>query len=317
MKVIEHLANATQPLVSVEVIPPRRGGDVQRIYDAVASVMPFGPPFIDITSHAAEAMWERLPDGTYRRRVTRKAPGTFGLCAAIKHRFGVDPVPHVLCNGFTQEETEDALIELNYLGIENVLAIRGDGEPREPTDGRSVNTSALELVQQIEAMNSGRYLEESLLEATPSDFCIGVAAYPEKHTEAPNLQWDIDVLLQKQRAGAAYAVTQLFYDNEPYLRFVKACRDRGVTIPIIPGLKIISRREHLGMIPRNFGVDIPEALVAEMRSVTDDEVLSVGVRWAEEQTLQLFEAGVPSVHFYVMQNTRPFVAMMERLRPRL
>jgi methylenetetrahydrofolate reductase (NADPH) len=304
-------------LVSVEVIPPRRGGDVQRIYDAVASVLPFEPPFVDITSHAAEAVWEELPDGSYRRRVTRKAPGTFGLCAAIKHRFGVDPVPHVLCNGFTQEETEDALIELQYLGIENVLAIRGDAEAREPTDGRSVNPSALDLVRQIQAMNGGRYLEESLLEATPTDFCIGVAAYPEKHTEAPNLGWDIDVLLRKQQAGAGYAVTQLFYDNEPFFRFVKACRDRGITIPIIPGLKIISRREHLNMIPRNFGVDIPEALVGEMRGVTDDEVFDVGVRWAEEQTLQLFESGVASVHFYVMQNTRPFVAMMERLRPRL
>ena len=317
MKVIEHLANATRPLVSVEVIPPRRGGDVQRIYEAVESIMPFEPPFIDITSHAAEAVWEELPDGSYRRRVTRKAPGTFGLCAAIKHRFGVDPVPHVLCNGFTQEETEDSLIELHYLGIENVLAIRGDGDAREPADGRTVNTSAVELVEQIAAMNTGTYLDDSLLEATPTHFCIGVAAYPEKHTEAPNLEWDIDVLLQKQGAGAEYAVTQLFYDNEPYFRFVEVCRERGVTIPIIPGLKIISRREHLSLVPRNFGVDVPEALVSEMQAAPDDEVLSVGVRWAEEQTLELFEAGVPSVHYYVMQNTRPFVAMMERLRPRL
>ena len=316
MKVVEHLANLTRPLVSVEIIPPRRGGDVQRIYEAVASVMPFDPPFIDITSHSAEAVLEELPDGTYRQRITRKAPGTFGLCAAIKHRFGVDPVPHVLCNGFTREETEDSLIELNYLGIENVLAIRGDGESREPSGGRSVNESGLDLVRQIADMNRGRYLGD-LLEATPTDFCIGVAAYPEKHAEAPNLDWDIDVLLQKERAGANYAVTQIFFDNEVYLRFVKACRDRGVTIPIIPGLKILTRPEQLGVIPRVFGVDVPQALAEEVRSAEPERVVEIGTRWALEQSLRLLEAGIPSLHFYVMQNTRPFVSLMERLRPRL
>jgi methylenetetrahydrofolate reductase (NADPH) len=316
MKVVEHLESATRPLVSVEIIPPRRGGNVQRIYDAVESVMEFRPPFIDITSHAAEAVWDELPDGSWRRRITRKAPGTFGLCAAIKHRFGVDPVPHVLCNGFTKEETEDALIELNYLGIENVLAIRGDGEPRSPSDGRSVNKSALELVQQISAMNRGEYLEE-LLEATPTDFCVGVAAYPEKHAEAPNLDWDIDFLLKKQQAGAEYAVTQLFYDNEPYLRFIKACRDRGVTIPIIPGLKILTRPQHLSLVPKNFGVDVPDALVQQMTQASEEEAAEVGIRWSLEQTVDLFEVGVPSVHFYVMQNTAPFVTMMRELSTRL
>jgi len=316
VKVIEHLANATRPLVSVEIIPPRRGGNVQRIYDAVASVMPYEPPFIDITSHSAEAVWDELPDGTYRRRVTRKAPGTFGLCAAIKYRFDVDPVPHVLCNGFTREETEDSLIELNYLGIENVLAIRGDGEPRRPTDGRSVNESGLDLVRQVSAMNRGEYLEE-LVESTPTDFCIGVAAYPEKHTEAPNLDWDVDVLLEKQRAGAEYAVTQVFYDAEVYLRFLKACRDRGVTIPIVPGLKILTRREQLKLVPKNFGVDIPRALVDEMKAVPPEDAVQVGIRWAHDQTAELLERGVPSVHFYIMQNTRPFVQLMERLKPAL
>ena len=316
MKVVEHLAEATRPLVSVEVIPPRRGGNVQRIFDAVESVMPFEPPFVDITSHAAETVWKETPDGTWRRRVTRKAPGTFGLCAAIKQRFGVDPVPHVLCNGFTREETEDALIELNYLGIENVLAIRGDGQPREPTDGRSVNATGLELVEQIAAMNGGRYLEE-LTEATPTDFCIGVAAYPEKHPEAPNLEWDIDVLLAKQRAGAGYAVTQVFYDNEAYLRFAKAARDRGVTIPIVPGLKILTKRSHLSLVPKTFGVDVPPALAEAIGRSDEETALRAGVEWAYRQTLELLEHGVPSVHFYVMQNTRPFVTMMERLRTQL
>src|ERR671910_1132213 len=213
MKGIEHLANATRPLVSVEITPPRRGRNVQRIYEAVSSLLPYEPPFIDITSHAAETVWDEVPGGTFRKRVTRKAPGTFGLCAAIKYRFDIDPVPHVLCNGFTREETEDALIELNYLGIENVLAIRGDGQARIPGEGRSANPNALELVGQIASMNGGEYLED-LEEATPTDFCIGVACYPEKHEEAPNLERDIAFLLEKQRAGAEYAVTQLFYDNE-------------------------------------------------------------------------------------------------------
>ena len=314
MKVIEHLANVTHPLVSVEVIPPRRGGDVQRIFDAVASVMPFDPPFIDITSHAAETVWRETPDGTWRRRVTRKAPGTFGLCAAIKQRFGVDPVPHVLCNGFTREETEDALIELHYLGIENVLAIRGDGERREPPDGRAVNESGLDLVEQIAAMNRGTYLED-IEEAAPTGFCVGVAAYPEKHPEAPNLDWDVDVLLRKQRAGAEYAVTQLFYDNEAYFRFVKTARDHGVTIPIVPGLKILTRPAQLSIVPKYFGVDVPRALSDELSTAAGAEAaLEVGVGWAFRQTRDLFERGVPSAHFYVMQDTRPFVAMMERLR---
>jgi methylenetetrahydrofolate reductase (NADPH) len=313
VKVIEHLANATRPLVSVEIIPPRRGGSVQRIYDAVSSLMPYEPPFIDITSHAAETVWDEVPGGTYRRRVTRKAPGTFGLCAAIRYRFDVDPVPHVLCNGFTREETEDALIELNYLGIENVLAIRGDAERRVPPEGRTSNANALELVGQISAMNRGEYLEE-LEEATPSDFCIGVAAYPEKHEEAPNLERDIAVLLEKQRAGAEYAVTQLFYDNEVFLRFVKTCRDQGVTIPIVPGLKILTRRSHVTSIPKHFNVSVPEALVAEVAAVPDDQVASVGIAWAHEQTVQLFEQGVPSAHFYVMQDTGPLVSLLERLK---
>jgi methylenetetrahydrofolate reductase (NADPH) len=298
--------------VSVEIIPPRRGGDVRRIYDAVGSIMPFDPPFIDITSHAGEAVWDELPDGTFRRRVTRKAPGTFGLCAAIKHRFDVDPVPHVLCNGFTREETEDALIELNYLGIENVLAIRGDGQPRVPVDGRTANESGLDLVRQVTAMNRGAYLED-LLEATPTDFCVGVAAYPEKHVEAPNLEWDIGVLLEKQRAGADYAVTQIFFDNEAYFRFLKTCRDRGVTIPIIPGLKILTRAEQIRLIPKTFGASVPEALVAEALAAPPERVVDVGIRWALDQTRDLLERGVPSVHFYVMLSTGPLVQLLERL----
>jgi methylenetetrahydrofolate reductase (NADPH) len=316
MKVIEHLANATRPLVSVEIIPPRRGRNVERIYDAVESILPYEPPFIDITSHAAETVWDETPDGTWKRRVTRKAPGTFGLCAAIKHRFDIDPVPHVLCNGFTREETEDSLIELSYLGIENVLAIRGDGERRDPPDHRSVNANALELVGQIAAMNRGEYLEE-LEEATPTDFCLGVACYPEKHEEAPNLERDIAFLVEKQGAGAEYAVTQLFYDNEAYFAFVKTARNQGVTIPIVPGLKLLTRRSHVTSIPRTFNVSVPEALVADVAAVPDERIADVGIEWARQQTLQLFDHGVPSAHFYVMQDTGPLVRLLELLKPDL
>ena len=312
MKVTEHLASAREPMVSVEIIPPRRGRDVRRIFAAVESVMAFRPPFVDITSHAAEARWEQLPDGDWRRRVTRKAPGTFGLCAAIKHRFGVDPVPHLLCNGFTKEETEDALIELHYLGIENVLAIRGDSEPREPAGSRSTNASALDLVRQIADMNAGRYLEE-IEEASRTEFCVGVAAYPEKHVEAPNLDWDIDVLVEKQRAGADYAVTQLFYDNDVYLRFLKTARERGVTMPIIPGLKILTTTEQVRRVPAAFGVDVPPALADEM-AATGDHAREIGIRWTLEQVRGLFDHGVDSVHLYVMQDVRPFIELMKGLR---
>ena len=280
------------------------------------SVLPYEPPFIDITSHAAETVLDEQLDGTFRRRITRKAPGTFGLCAALKYRYGIDPVPHVLCNGFTREETEDSLIELHYLGIENVLAIRGDGEPREPGEGRSTNRTGLELVEQIVAMNQGTYLEP-IEDAAATDFCVGVAAFPEKHPEAPNLAWDIDVLRRKQEAGAGYAVTQIFYDTEAFLGFVATAREAGVTLPIVPGMKIVTRREQLSVVPKVFGVDVPRALADEVAAAPDDQVIEVGVRWAERQALAVFAAGIPSVHVYVMADTSPFVAMMERLRPQL
>jgi methylenetetrahydrofolate reductase (NADPH) len=310
MKVTDHLARAAEPPISFEIIPPLRGGTVRTLLALIDDLMRFRPPFIDITSHAAEVLYEE--------RAGHPAPGQAQaagrhVCALVQNSTA-STRPARPVHGFTREETEDSLIELNYLGIENLLAIRGDGQPREPAGGRSVNETGLDLVGQIADMNRGRYLED-LLEATPTDFCIGVAAYPEKHVEAPNMDWDIDVLLQKQRAGADYAVTQIFYDNEPYLRFVKTCRDHGVKIPIVPGLKILTRKEQLGVIPKIFGVDVPPALAEEVREGEPDRVVEVGTRWALEQAIHLLEAGVPSLHFYVMQNTRPFVSLMERLAP--
>jgi len=202
MKVIEHLERAANPFISVEIIPPRRGSNIHKIYNAIESIMPYQPAYIDVTSHAAEVIWEELPGGAYRRKVVRKSPGTFGLCAVIKYKFNVDPVPHILCSGFTREETEDALIELNYLGVENLLLIRGDEKYTKPLpDGKTVNKYAGDLVQQIGDMNNGKYLGD-LIDAEPTNFCIGVAAYPEKHIESPNLAFDLNILKQKQDNGA-------------------------------------------------------------------------------------------------------------------
>ncbi len=314
MQVIEHLAQATRPFVSVEIIPPRRGGNVQQIYKAVESIIPFRPPFIDVTSHAAEVIWEEMPDGSFKRRVKRKSPGTFGLCAAIKYKFNIDPVPHILCNGFTREETEDALIELNYLGVENVLIIRGDSDYRKPiAEGKTVNPYASDLVQQVADMNRGKYLD-TLIDALPARFCIGVAAYPEKHFQAPNLAFDIENLKRKQQAGAHYAVTQLFYDNRRYFEFVEQARAAGVTIPILPGLKILTKRSHLNVIPSTFFITMPDELVERVMHAKDDAaVAEVGIEWAYRQSIELLERGAPSLHYYIMQYTSPFVRLMQRL----
>jgi len=318
MKVIEHLDRAKRPLVSVEIIPPKRGGNLQTLYAAIESILPFDPPFIDVTSHSAEAIWEEQPDGSYRRKVIRKSPGTFGLCAAIKYKYGVDPVPHLLCAGFTREETEDALIELNYLGVENLLLIRGDEKYKKPLpEHRSANRFASDLVEQVNNMNQGRYLGD-LIDANPTNFCIGVAAYPEKHIESPNLHFDVELLLKKERAGAHYAVTQLFFDNAVFHRFVKLAREAGVTIPIIPGLKILTRREHLWKLPATFHAEIPLELMDRVRgATTDKEALEAGIEWTYRQAVELLESGCPSIHFYIMQDTRPFLRLMDKLKAAL
>lgn len=315
MKVTEHLARAEGPLFSYEIIPPRRGGSVREVFDIVEQLLPYEPPFIDVTGHAAEVYYEERPDGTIRRHVKRKRPGTLGLCAAIQYRYGVDTVPHLLCHGFTREETEDALIELHYLGVHNVMALRGDEKraPREERSHRTVNPDARALVEQIAEMNRGRFLEE-LIDAVPTDFCIGVAGYPEKHFQSPNLTWDILNLKRKVDAGADYVVTQLFFDNRHYFRFVERCREVGITVPIIPGLKLLSRRRHLHSLPSTFHVEIPEALAAEVEAARDEHVPEIGVEWATRQAEELLSAGVPAVHFYVMESAVNVVRVVEALR---
>lgn len=315
MKVIEHYEAASNPLISYEIIPPRRGGSIDDVLGLVEQLLPFNPPFIDVTSHAAEAHYQELPDNMVRRYVKRKRPGTLGLCAAIQYRFGIDAVPHLLCRGFTREETEDALIELHYLGIRNVLAIRGDDlrHPKPDRPDRTMNTYANELVGQIVSMNQGRYLEE-LADARPTDFCVGVAGYPEKHMEAPNFEWDIANLKKKVETGADYVVTQMFFDNAHYFRFVERCRAAGITVPIIPGLKVLATREQLHSLPKVFGAEIPAALAESAATVgSNAEVASIGVEWARDQARGLLEGGVPGIHFYVMQTTTHVVNVVKEL----
>lgn len=302
MKVTEHYDRADAPLVSFEIIPPRRGSSVEDILGLVHDLVPYNPPFIDVTSHSAEATYEELPDGTVRRQTTRKRPGTIGLCAAIQHRFGIDAVPHVLCRGFTREETEDALIELHYLGIRNVLAITGDdkGLDRVSRADRSVNTYSGELVAQIRSMNEGRFLE-ALLDAAPTDFCIGIGGYPEKHGDAPNKTWDVLNLKRKIDAGADYVVTQMFFDNAHFFDYVERCRAVGITAPIVPGLKVLTSKKQLHALPKAFQTEIPDALAAEVEEARDEHVADIGVEWARRQSDELLASGVPGIHYYLMQ----------------
>ncbi|MEN8040891.1 MAG: methylenetetrahydrofolate reductase [Actinomycetota bacterium] len=301
MRVTEHLAAASGPLISFEIIPPTRGGDLASLMNLIEDLARHRPPFIDITSHAAEVVYDDTPDGI-RRRVTRKRPGTLGICALIQNKYNIDAVPHVLCEGFTREESEDFLIELHYLGIDNVLAVRGDATGRQkPLDSsRSRNNYASDLIEQITAMNNGQYLEE-VVDAYPTGFCIGAAGYPEKHFEAPNLKADVERVKQKVDAGAEYIVTQMFFDNARYFSFVDECRNQGVDVPIIPGLRILNNARQLSSIPSTFHCEIPEALASEI-SAAPDHARAIGTAWATEQVTELLEAGVPAVHFFVMAN---------------
>ncbi len=315
MKVIEHLAKANETLISFEIIPPKRGGDIHSLLKVVDDISRYHPPFIDITSHAAEVTYEETPQGI-KRKIKRKRPGTLGICALIQNKYNIDAVPHVLCHGFTREETEDFLIDLQYLGIENVLAIRGEdsGYQKPLIAGRSVNHYAVDLVAQIKDMNQGKYLEEDLADARPSNFCIGVAAYPEKHIAAPNLEFDIKNLKHKIEAGADYAVTQMFYDNRHYFNFVDKCRQAGIDVPIIPGLKILTSKRQLTSIPSAFHISLPTELTDQVLEARDDaEALEIGIDWAYRQVKELLEHKVPAIHFYIMQNSKPIKQLMKKI----
>jgi methylenetetrahydrofolate reductase (NADPH) len=316
VKVVEHLARATRPLISFEIIPPLRGGTLQRLLELIEGLQRFAPPFIDITSHSAEAAYDEQRDGTVVRRVRRKRPGTLGVCALIQNKYRIDTVPHVLCHGFTREETEDVLIEMRYLGIENVLAVRGDdtGFAKPVRADRSVNRYASELVEQIVHMNHGKYLDEELLDADPTSFCIGVGGYPEKHFEAPNLATDIHYTKKKVDAGAEYIVTQMFFDNDDYFAYVDRCRAAGITVPIIPGLKILTTRGQVTSLPRTFFISLPDALTQEALAADPKHVADIGVDWAVRQAENLLSRGVSSLHFYIMQSSEAITKVLDRLK---
>jgi methylenetetrahydrofolate reductase (NADPH) len=316
MKVIDHLAKAKEPLISFELIPPKRGGDIKNVLGVIDEIIKYRPPFIDITSHSAEVIYEETPEGI-KKKIKRKRPGTLGICALIQNKYNIDAVPHILVRGFTREETEDFMIELNYLGIDNVLAIRGDdsGYEKPVPLGKSVNSSAIELVKQIVDMNNGKYLEDSLLDAKATNFCVGVGGYAEKHFEAPNLKSDIKFVKDKIDAGADYIVTQMFFDNKFYFKYLDECRKVGINSPIIPGLKILTSKAQLHSIPRNFHVTIPDALADEIESAKNhDEVINIGVEWAAKQVEELLEKSVPGVHFYIMLNSKPITMLLNRLK---
>lgn len=314
MKVIEHLDRAKNPLFSYEIVPPPRGRTVQDVVDVVTKLEPLSPAWIDVTAHSAGAYYREQPDGTIERKVYKKRPGTIGICGIIQNRFKIDTVVHLLCHGFTKEETEDALIELGYLGVENVLALRGDGlnYDKKIGLGRSINKYASELVEQIVSMREGKYVEE-LSEAQPLDFCIGVAGYPEKHFEAPNLAVDILNLKKKVDAGADYIVTQMFYDNNHFFKFVEECRKVGINVPIIPGLKIVKSIAQLRTLPRNFYINFPDELVNEMMA-SPEHAKEIGLNHAIKQAEGLLNYGVPGVHFYIMNDADSVINVVKKFR---
>jgi len=303
MKVIEHIEKANgKTLFSFEIIPPIKGKNIQALYDNIDPLMEFKPPFIDVTTSREEFIYIEK-EGLFDRKTTRMRPGTLGICAAIKHKYNVDTVPHVLCGGFTKEETEYLLVDCHYLGIDNVMALRGDAMKQqqyfEATKGGHVY--AKELVSQIQNLNKGQYLHDIIDVDDKSDFCIGVAGYPEKHIEAPSLESDLKRLKEKVNAGANYIVTQMFFDNKKYFSFVDAAKKAGINVPIIPGIKPIAVKRHLQLLPQVFKIDLPEELIAPVEQCKDNKaVRQIGVEWAIQQSKELLKAGVPVLHYYSM-----------------
>jgi len=303
MKITEHIKKANgKTLFSFEIIPPKKGNNIQELYDNIDPLMEFNPPFIDVTTSREEYVYLEK-EGLLDRKITRMRPGTLGICAAIKHKYDVDTVPHVLCGGFSKEETEYLLVDCHYLGIDNVMALRGDAMSHQKyfEASKGGHKYATQLVDQISDLNKGKYLHEVLEANHKSNFCIGVAGYPEKHLESPSLQTDLKRLKEKVAAGADYVVTQMFFDNQKYFEFVKAAREMDIDIPIIPGIKPLAIKRHLQLLPQVFRIDLPENLIREVEKCkTNFDVRKVGVEFAVEQSKELLAAGVPVLHYYSM-----------------
>lgn len=314
MKVIEHLEKKNRSHFSYEIVPPMRGSGIQTIIEMIDSLLPYHPLFIDVTSHSSSESFEQKEDGSIKRKVFKKRPGTIGICGVIQNRFRIDTVAHILCQGYTKEETEDALIELSYMGIHNIMALRGDtiNYKKKIATGRSVNDYAIDLVKQVVDLKHGRYASEDH-EVEALDFGVGVAGYPEKHFEAPNMKTDINFLKEKIAAGAEYVTTQMFFDNKHYFNFVKMCRDAGITVPIVPGIKVLKSSKQILSIPKNFYVDIPEALTEELHS-NSTHAFEIGATWATKQVKELLEKGAPCVHFYLMNDDKSVLSVMKNLK---
>lgn len=303
MKITEHLKSAKDTLFSIEILPPLKGKSIQSIFDGIDPLMEFKPAFVDVTYHREEYIYKKREGGYLEKVSIRKRPGTVGICAAIMNKYDVEAVPHIICGGFTREETENALIDLQFLGIDNVLALRGDSIKTEsqfvPEPGG--HNYAIDLVKQIKDMNSGIYLDDEMKDASPTDFCMGIAGYPEKHFEAPNLYSDMKWLKAKVDAGADYIVTQMFFDNKKYFEFVDLCRKNDINVPIIPGLKILTSKSQLVALPKIFHIDLPQDMFVELEKCKDDKaVKEVGIKWCIEQSKELKKAGVPCLHYYTM-----------------
>lgn len=303
MKVIDHVKDAKDTLISFEVLPPLKGKGIEALYRHLDPLMEFRPSFINVTYHRSEHVFKKRADGSFEKVIIRKRPGTESICAAIMNKYNVDTVPHLICGGFSINDTEDALINLRYLGIDNVLVLRGDAAKNEAAfepepDGHRY---ASDLLKQVVQLNAGIYLEEDLKGTHKTDFCIGVAGYPEKHFEAPNMQTDLNYLKAKVDGGADYIITQMFFDNAKYYEFVKACRDIGITVPIIPGLKPVYSKKQLTVLPKTFHIDLPADLANEiLKCKTDEDVEKIGEEWLLEQSKDLKKNGVPVLHYYTL-----------------
>ncbi|NNK81578.1 MAG: methylenetetrahydrofolate reductase [NAD(P)H] [Flavobacteriaceae bacterium] len=317
MKVTEHINNAKgKTLFSFEIIPPKKGNSIQELYNNINPLMEFKPPFIDVTTSREQYVYIEKGEGLLDRKITRMRPGTVGICAALKHKYNVDTVPHVLCGGFTKEETEYLLVDCHYLGIDNVMALRGDAMNHQKyfKASKGGHQYAIQLVEQIQNLNQGKYLHDVIEADDKADFCIGVAGYPEKHIEAPSIQSDLKRLKEKVDAGADYVVTQMFFDNKKYFEFINIARAAGITVPIIPGIKPIAIKRHLQLLPQVFKIDLPQDLIHAVELCKDNkQVRQVGVEWAIQQSKELQNAGVPVIHFYSMGKSDNIKAIAKEL----
>lgn len=316
MKITEHISSSKKTLFSFEILPPLKGDSIDSIYKGIDPLMEFKPSFIDVTYHREDYVEKKRPDGSFMRVSTKKRPGTVAICAAIMHKYKIDAVPHIICGGFTREDTENALIDLNFLGIDNVLALQGDNAKNERTftPEPEGNANSLDLIKQIKNMNNGIYLDEELSNANITNFCIGAAGYPEKHHNAPNLKSDLKFLKMKIDAGAEFIVTQMFFNNSKYFEFVDKCRENGIHVPIIPGLKPLTTKSQLNLLPKLFNIDLPDELTDEIeKAKTSEDVKKIGIEWAIAQCKELIQADVPVLHFYTMGRSEATRQICEKI----